>query len=223
MATRRNRRPTDEAMGGLQAAYDHFNAVLFGGELPSVLLTLQRKSKRTYGFFSPRRFSDGRERTDELAMNPMHFHTSEPIDALSTLAHEMAHVWQAHFGKAGRGKYHNREWGAKMKAIGLYPSSTGAPGGKETGDQMDHYIIAGGAFEQCALHLLAGGFRFQWGEPGAAPKEAPSGGAVVILPGAEADRSNRARFQCDRCGLKAWAKPGAKLVCGECRTDLHIR
>lgn len=219
MATRWNRRPTDEAMGGLQAAYDHFNAVLFGGQLPAVLLTLQRKSKRSYGYFSPRRFSDGRERTDELAMNPMHFHTREPIEALSTLAHEMAHVWQAHFGKSGRGKYHNREWGTKMKEIGLYPSNTGAAGGKETGDQMSHYIVAGGAFERCALRFLEGGFRLQWGEPGLEP----AGAVVVALPGAEVDRTNRARFSCASCGLKAWAKPTAKLVCGECRTDLRIQ
>jgi hypothetical protein len=50
---------------------------------------------------------------------------------LSTLVHEQAHLWQHHFGKPGRGRYHNREWAAKMVEIGLIPSATGEPGGKQ--------------------------------------------------------------------------------------------
>ena len=39
-----------------QEAYDFFNRELFGGTLPQVLVTLQRHAK-TYGYFSPQRFS----------------------------------------------------------------------------------------------------------------------------------------------------------------------
>lgn len=38
-----------------QQAYDFFNAELFGGTLPAVLVTLQRHAK-AYGYFSPERF-----------------------------------------------------------------------------------------------------------------------------------------------------------------------
>jgi hypothetical protein len=31
-----------------------------------------------------------------------------------------------------------------MKEIGLHPSATGEPGGKETGKHMSHYIVSGG-------------------------------------------------------------------------------
>jgi hypothetical protein len=52
---------------------------------------------------------------------------------------------------------------AKMKLIGLQPSSTGMVGGKETGQHMDHYIIPGGRFEQVydilAASTIASDFR----------------------------------------------------------------
>ena len=77
-----------------QQAYDFFNAELFGGSLPQVLVTLQRHAK-AYGYFSPERFI-GRaeeEAAHELAMNPDHFGRTDEL-ILSTLAHEMVHVWQ---------------------------------------------------------------------------------------------------------------------------------
>lgn len=211
------RKPTNEAMGELQTAYDFFNRELFGAELPQVLLTLQRKSARVHGYFSPERFSDPHEqRTDELAMNPMHFHNQDMLDALATLAHEMVHVWQAHLGKPGRSRYHNKEWGSKMKDVGLYPSNSGAPGGKETGDQMTHYVIAGGRFERSVQKLLGQGFRLSWGEPGAQAK----GEGVTPGQPTPKDKSNRVRFFCPSCSLKAWAKPKAPLMCGICQVNL---
>jgi hypothetical protein len=55
--------------------------------------------------------------------------------------HEMVHVWQHAFGKPSAGGYHNKQWAAKMKAVGLQPSSTGYVGGKETGQRVTHYVI----------------------------------------------------------------------------------
>jgi len=36
------------------------------------------------------------------------------------------------------------QWAAKMKEIRLQPSTTGEPGGKETGQSVTHYILPGG-------------------------------------------------------------------------------
>jgi hypothetical protein len=85
---------------GFQRAYDFFNRELFGGSLPQVLVTLQRHAN-TRGYFSPERFS-GRlteAAVHELALNPDNFtgRTDEMI--LSTLVHEMCHVWQQTYGK----------------------------------------------------------------------------------------------------------------------------
>lgn len=140
-------RPTQDTYDGFQKAYDEANYVLFGGQLPNCLITLQRRA-RTMGYFSPSRFTRGDgHKTDEMALNPAYFRDCELIDTLAVLVHEMIHVWQEHFGKPGRGRYHNREFAEKSKSLGLMPSSTGEPGGAETGDRMSHYILEGGPFE----------------------------------------------------------------------------
>lgn len=212
--------PTPTTYSELVRAYEFLNRRLFRGELPDCMLTLQRKNARVYGFFAPDRFVevDGAI-ADELAMNPVHFGTGNTRDVLSTLAHEQAHVWQHHFGKPGRGKYHNKEWGAKMKEVGLHPSNTGEPGGKETGDQMTHYIIEGGPFDRAAQELLRGGFRFSWAEDSGEGR-AEDGPVVAVVLEPEEDKSNRTKFTCPGCGDNAWGKPSLSLICGRCQLDM---
>ena len=154
--------PTQETYNELQMAYDHFNERLFEGQLPSCLITLQRE-KRTFGYFSAARFAsvDGTT-TDEIAMNPTYFAVVPIIETLQTQVHEMTHLWQHHFGKPGRGRYHNEEWARKMESIGLMPSSTGQPGGARTGDCMADYAIEGGRFLAACQELLTANFKLSW-------------------------------------------------------------
>jgi len=76
----------------------------------------------------------------EIALNPDGFVGQSDEEILSTLVHEMVHVWQQSCGQPGRRGYHNKQWGRRMKEIGLHPSNTGHPNGNETGEQMSHYI-----------------------------------------------------------------------------------
>jgi len=154
--------PTHETYSELQQAYDHFNARLFDGQLPSCLITLQRE-KNTVGYFSAGRFvSHDGVTTDELAMNPSAWAVVPIIETMQTLVHEMVHVWQHHFGSPGRGRYHNAEWARKMERIGLMPSDTGQPGGKRTGDRMADYPIEGGRFLAACQELLTAKFQISW-------------------------------------------------------------
>jgi hypothetical protein len=199
---------TQTEYAGLEQAYDWFNADLFGGQLPAVLITLQRKAN-SRGYFSGRRFSsrlaDG-NLTDELALNPATFEGRTDMEILSTLVHEMVHVWQAHSGNPGRGKYHNAEWGDKMESIGLMPSDTGKPGGKRTGQGMTHYIIAGGPFEQSAKKLLSAAFRLNW-QSVEANGQGKTGGSRA---------ASKVKFTCPSCGQNAWGKPDLFILCGSC-------
>ena len=77
-----------------------------------------------------------------------------PVRRRFSLAHEMAHVWQQTHGTPPRRCYHDRQWAAKMKEIGLQPSTTGEPGGKETGQSVTHYIIPGGPYATAAATAL---------------------------------------------------------------------
>lgn len=186
-----------------QTAYDFFNKELFSGQLPHVLVTLQRKAN-SRGYFAPNRFDARRTksgRAHELAMNPDTFRDRSDKDILSTLAHEMAHVWQQSFGKPSRNGYHNTEWARKMKEIGLQPSHTGEPGGNETGSHMTHYILGDGLYTKVCDKLLSKGLKLNW-------QSQPE--MKISL------RSSKTKFSCPECNQNAWAKPTANLLCGNC-------
>jgi predicted SprT family Zn-dependent metalloprotease len=249
MATTRisAQRPTEQAYEELQRAYDWFNQRLFEATLPQCLITLQRH-KRTMGYFCHERFVDIQgQRTDEIAMNPEYFAVQSAEAVLSTLVHEMVHLWQQHFGKPGRGQYHNGEWAKRMLRVGLVPSHTGQPGGKQTGDQMDHYIEPDGAFSVCCSDLLATDFRISWydrfpprildltqahclpvhGDGENANASLAAKGSVPALTGLASsmvvratDGSNRTKYVCFECGAQAWGKPRLKLICGDCQVSM---
>lgn len=191
----------------LGAAYDRFNRTLFDSELPQCLITFQR-ARRARGYFwreavHARR---GKKRLDEIALNPDAFPGRSDGDVMSTLVHEMVHLWQVHFGKPGRRGYHNREWAAKMEEVGLRPSDTGLPGGAKTGERMTHYVISGGRFEKAWGELYRDGFRLKW----------------ETRARKNSDR-NKVKYVCPGCDLCVWGKPGleGRLLCVEGGLLLH--
>lgn len=220
-------KPTQDTYSELQQAYDFYNAELFENQLPACLLTLQRE-KKTYGYFSAQRFvriEDG-VKTDEIAMNPAYFAVCPIVEVMQTLVHEMVHAWQHHHGKPGRRRYHNKEWGDKMEAVGLMPSDTGKPGGKKTGESVADYPIEGGRFLEATDRLLKT-FKLSWTDRfparhvnAAALANATAEGLLEGLgeEGAESGpvKSTRTKYTCLTCETNVWGKANLKLMCGEC-------
>ena len=147
--------PTEELYLALQSAYDHFNRQLFATKLPGVIFTTQRQ-KGMMGCFFPNRWASAKKtiKCHEIAINPLYVSKATLIELMQTLVHEMVHCWQFCYGKPSRGSYHNKEWSDKMIAIGLMPSSTGAPGGKKVGQQMSDYPMPDGKFIKECINLL---------------------------------------------------------------------
>lgn len=200
-----NLRPTQETYDAFQIAYDHFNWQLFDARLPNCLITLQRR-KRSLGHFCEGRFKRADGTTcAEIALNPSYFLTRSLEEVLSTLVHEQVHLWQSYLGKPGRGRYHNREWAEKMKSLGLYPSHTGQPDGRELGDQMDHYIIEGGTFQEVAAVLIAGGFTIEWRDTSSSTVQS----APRLTKGGK-----RIKYLCPECSANALSKHDANIFCG---------
>jgi hypothetical protein len=147
--------PTEATYTSLDTAYKYFNQHLFDNQLPACLITMQRRNG-SYGYFSGKRFANAlnlEDMTDEIALNPAYFAQRTPVEVLSTLVHEMCHLWQHHFGKPSRNSYHNKEWAAKMVHVGLLPTATGEPGGKQTGHKVAHVIAEDGCFAHLATTL----------------------------------------------------------------------
>ncbi len=221
-------KPTDETYKGFQAAYDVLNRELFGRRLPPCMITLRTFGKAR-GYFSPDRFVhlERVTTTHEIALDPRQFMDRTSLQVLSTLAHEMCHVEQREHGTPSRSGYHNREWVAMMETIGLVPSSTGEPGGKQTGQNMTHYIEPGGRFEKTATKLInSGRFTLGWADIdgfldlGTDPKSpaAKAGPAGLPVKPAKGPRSGvRVKYVCPTCATAVWGK--ARLLIGCLGTD----
>ena len=206
-------RPT-RTYTSLDAAYDHFNRELFGGQLPPCLITMQRH-KGAYGYFSGSRFasvSDPKELADEIALNPVHFARQTAAETLDTLVHEMCHLWQHHFGTPSRNGYHNKEWAAKMREVGLIPSDTGKPGGKDTGQKVSDYPEEGGRFERACTAFLATNAAILYHD------RAGDGDGTRRKKAA-----SKTKYTCPACQQNAWAKPDAHLICGDCGEELEAQ
>lgn len=214
----------------LDKAVRHFNRELFEDRLPACLLTMMR-TRGAYGYYSPERLiniDDASEVVDEIGLNPAYFATELTTKVLSTLVHEMVHLWQQHFGRPSRRGYHNKQWAVKMVEIGLVPSSTGAPGGSPIGERMSHYIQPGGRFEiACSAYLarnsttLFQDATYRVVRPNEDDTSRPfddDRGLGARIEKIARDRRRKAasktRFTC--CGQNAWAKPSVELVCGLC-------
>jgi predicted SprT family Zn-dependent metalloprotease len=201
-------KPTQEQFAAYQNLFEYFNNFLFQGSLPNVVLNFSRKAK-THGFFAPERWSskggDSEDKIHEISLNPQTL-ARDPKDVLSTLVHEMAHLWQQVFGKPSRSGYHNKEWAAKMKEIGLIPSSTGAPGGKETGQNMTHYIEDKGPYEVAYKELP---------EEYLMPFIAHEG-----LGATKKSTNSKVKYSCLGCGSNVWGKPNLNIMCGDCQEHM---
>jgi predicted SprT family Zn-dependent metalloprotease len=91
------------------------------------LITL-RSSNRHNGYHHAKRFMNTKGQwLDELGMHPGFMGLRSVEEVLSTLVHEMVHHWQQHEGTPSKSKPHNREWGSKMRSVGMVASDTTLP------------------------------------------------------------------------------------------------
>lgn len=204
MNTTATKTPTLEIATAFQAAFDHFNAELFGGELPTCLICVARK-RGAAGYFWADVFRDrqaGDAKLDEIAMNPDHFDRTLAV-IMSTLVHEMAHHWQKHFGKPGKGRYHNAQWVEKMLELGLQPVSAN---GKGTGNSVSHDIVDDGPFEKSFNRMTD--VRLDWGSLKQKRTKA---------------KQTRKKLVCPDCGQSIWGTAKNEIKCATCDIEMEAQ
>ena len=185
----------------MDTAFNHFNAALFDGKLPPVVITLIRK-KNSAGYFHADQWQSngGDAKLHQINMSPNCF-DSDLKKVLSTLAHEQAHLWQEVYGEPSRNGYHNKQWAAKMHDIGLTPDNFK---GGETGQKVSHHIKAGGPFCKAADQLIKaqGWDKLPFVSPLQPPKQS----------------KGRAKYTCPGCNTSVWGKPGLNIECSDCNS-----
>lgn len=223
--------PTTESYDELQRAYDYYNKTLFNNELPPCLITFAR-IKSSYGYHARKRWSNRNGvLTDEVALNPTYFAQRPIAETLSTLVHEQCHLWQDEYGTPGRGRYHNNEWAEKMKSVGLSPFNIKNQN-RETGDQVSHKIITGGAFDIATQKLISEDFKISWVDRIIDGVEktlsVDEDGEFQITPGEPTTSKNttnsggkRTKYSCPNKHYSVWGKSGIDPKCGQCNEYLE--
>lgn len=205
----------------LRQLYDECNAAFFRDQLPPCMIVLRARSKRTMGAYSPECWgayqSDPADaHIDTLVLNSEAFKTRSEEEICSTLVHEMCHAWEFRVdGTEAKNGHHDRIWGAQMVRCGLMPSSTGQPGGKQTGRQMAHYILDNGAFQ----------WWFDRRRVEHMQRREPLLPLLQETPRLIDKKRPPKKYKhvCPTCvGVKAWALDGADLLCGACQGRLYI-
>lgn len=205
-------RPNPELYGRLSYAQSFFNDRLFGGKLPECLVTLRTKGRSASHLASERyrRNHDGRT-APEISLNSTHFAVLGDREICAAIVRRQVDlVCEECDGPTQKAKsaskgYRGKRWAALMKHIGLEPI---AASGKATGYSVRHTIASGGPFDRACTELLESGFRIDW-----------FGTTPVNLD--QAPKPTRARFECSgACGLIAYAKHSASLICGTCMTSM---
>lgn len=205
--------------------FDYYNNELFNNELPQCLVSIARH-KGAHGFFTWDRWQDKENNLiHEIALNPDTMHRAD-AEWHSTLVHEMCHLWQQTLGDKVRKAYHNKQFAAKMEEVGLMTSTTGAPGGKRTGQSMTHYIMDGGPFraafdaiEADELHNLK--LPYAPARPKMAETKVTAGGSESEGDGEGGDSEPKSKsgvkvkYSCS-CGYNVWGKSGLKINCDDC-------
>jgi predicted SprT family Zn-dependent metalloprotease len=190
----------------LHDAFTFFNKELFDSKLSDSLILLHRH-RSAYGYFCADRFAANGSKTTvhEIALNPSHIRERKPKDTFGTLVHEMVHQLQQEHGKPPKNAYHNKQWAAMMKQIGLQPDDGE---GNETGRYVSHKIVRGGRFDVAYEKFQENYDMKLFGD-------------IITASKKEKGKTSKFKFVCPECGQNAWAKITAKLNCRDCNLEME--
>ena len=153
----------------LNAIFEKFNDMFeenLGNKLDidDMVFTLQRKNKvigaLTYNSFED---TDGNFK-HEISLNPEYFTVKPKIEILRVFCQELLKLYRIYYGDEETLKidFYDADWGAYMMVVGLMPSHTGKPDGKDTGKKMSSYILPDGPFLKLCNELAEDGLLIDW-------------------------------------------------------------
>jgi hypothetical protein len=200
--------PTIGEYGSFQRAFDHLNFHLFGGQLDQVLFTLERQGGCVAYFaadvYTERHNPD--HHVHQINITPDYLAGDRPkMDILGVIGHQMCREREHMVHGPLSGNYTRKTGAEIMKAVGLYPSKTGMPGGDETGKGIQFYIIKGSDFERVAKNLIASDWEVDLGSTFREGRQAK-------------ERKPAPMLVCELCGQDVKAKHGLQISCTDCLT-----
>jgi predicted SprT family Zn-dependent metalloprotease len=232
-----NKGTSVELYSKVQTVIDELDKAFFSGKgkekIPQVVFAINTKCKAcVVAYVQADALYD--KKTDKklqyMAINPDYLNRKQK-DILSTVCHELCHVYEHAYIHIPRGGYHDKQWAKLMEDCGLEPKYLNT-----SKTAVDHKIIKGGAFED-----FAKAFEEKYGEDFfnivsySSEVQKKTRKALGIKGDDEDDDTPRAdnadkpvkkynrnkiKYVCRGCGLKVWGKPGLSVSCNECMETL---
>ena len=169
--------------------------------------------------------TDKKEVVQYLCINPS-FLNRGLTELLSTLCHELCHVYECAYIHIPRGGYHTKDWADLMHGCGLEPVYL-----NPSRTAVNETIIKGGIFEKfCEYFIKKYGEGFSNLTTHDCITTDDGNGAPVVNPPADNGRPradnadkpikvynrNKIKYTCTGCSSKVWGKPNLHIVCADC-------
>lgn len=237
MAKTKEVKLSTELYAKIQTVIDELDKSFFKGakreKIPQLVFAINNKCKScVVAFVSPDALYDKKTDTkiQYLGINPDYLDKELGYN-LSTICHEICHVYENAYIHIPRGGYHDKAWHDLMISCGLEPKYLNS-----SKTNVNETIIKGGVFEK-----FIADFTEKYGEDYfnivsySAEVRRKTRVALGIEDGEDDDtphadnadkpikvyNRNKIRYVCASCGMKVWGKSGLSIHCNECDEDLE--
>lgn len=168
------------------------------------------------------------EKIQYMGINPYYLDRTVG-EVLSTICHELCHIYENAFIHIARGGYHDKQWEKLMTDCGLQPKYL-----NKSKTAVSHTIIEGGEFDEFVSKFIEeNGNDFfticEYSrildlkvrkELGLSDKDEDDGEPKpdnADKPTKKYNR-NKVKYTCESCGNKVWGKAGLNIECADCST-----
>lgn len=185
----------------LYKAFDLFNEHYFDNELPSCVITLQKKRENNYGHFvsEPTWFNQkSDDETYEININPINMNR-KPVEILSTLLHECVHYYcTLNNLKDIKSNKHSTVYKEVAESNGLHV---------EYDDKLGWAITE---LTEESIELIKDLI-----------EEYKNDFWYMYVPKKEVKKT-QFKFICPQCGAKIYGKMETDVYCGQCGVQLEM-
>ena len=165
------------------------------------------------------------EKIQYMGINP--YYLDRPIgEVLSTICHELCHIYENAFIHIARNGYHDKQWEKLMTECGLQPKYL-----NKSKTAVSHTIIEGGEFDKfvsdfteengadfftlCEYsRILDLKVRKELGlsDKDETDEPRPDNADKTV----KKYNRNKVKYTCENCGVKVWGKSGLNIECADC-------
>lgn len=208
----------------LEQAYAVLNSQYYGGELPTVMITIQ-SSRGAYGHCTTQKvWESGDEKYYELNLGAEYL--NRPIEnVLATLQHEMVHIFCLENGikdTSNNGRYHNMKFKAEAEKRDLLISRGETIGWSVTqpSEKFIKNIHEWGIADSCENCRV--GYQIDIsGILGILGKGTDGDDAGTGTKGKVKKPSSTRKYICNTCGISVRATKDVNILCMDCNEQME--